>query len=158
MRISIIARIASLCCIPGVLGCGGGETVQGPQDQPAEPVEEETLDFSPIEGAWSGTGTDGGGNFSITASLKASSRPGRQVGGVRYWLPSAPDTDCIGSWLAAEANHPTYRVQELITEGSCPDGTVTLTLNDSGTLAYSFRPVNGESGAAFARGTLTPGR
>lgn len=126
-----------------------------PQDQPAE---EKSLDFSAIEGSWSGSGTDGGGSFSITAGLEASARPGRQVGGVRYWVPGADGLDCIGSWLAKEAHHPSYTIQELITEGVCPDGTVRLTLNDSGTLDYQFTPEGGSPAAAFARGALSGGK
>lgn len=152
MRMLTLVRIALLCCIPGIVACGDDETVQGPQDQPAE---EESLDFSAIEGSWSGTGTTATDvDFSITTGLEASARPGRQVGGIRY---SIVTNSCTGSLFAMEAQHPSYTVQQSITEGVCADGTVRLTLNDSGTLDYRFTPEAGNSGDV-AQGTLTGGK
>ena len=139
-------------------GCGGGEAAQGPSDvqEPAnQPEEPEPLDFSPIEGQWSGTGTEvSGTTFSIRMALSASAEPGGVVGNVRYWEAQAPDLPCLGSWTAESADYPTFTVNERITSGVCPDGAVRLDFKEeSGTLRYHFT----SSGPAFhnASGTLT---
>lgn len=138
-----------------ISGCGGSEAAQGPSDVQEPTSEPESLDFSPIEGQWSGTGVEVGGiHFGIRMTLSASAKPGRVVGNVRYWELTAPDFPCFGSWFAESVDYPTFTVRERITDGQCPDGTVDLEFDEeTGTLRYNFTVI----GPAFqnASGTLT---
>lgn len=135
-------------------GCGGSEAAQGPSDVQEPENEAEPLDFSPIEGQWSGSGVAVSGiTFSIRMTLSASAEPGRVVGNVRY--DYAPDVFCLGSWTAESVDHPTFTLRQRATEGQCPDGTVDLQFDEeAGTLRYDFTPI-GTVQTATATGTVT---
>lgn len=81
---------------------------------------------------------------------------GSVVGTVEYGLGDTGNPpECGGNWHASKAEDPVFEVNERITFGNCPDGTVRLELDtQSGTLAYDFTP---ESGPFAAEGTLMRG-
>lgn len=155
MRKLSILPVTLLFVMFAASGCGGSEAAQGPSEVQEPTNQPEPLDFSPIEGQWSGTGVEGSGiRFEIRMTLSASARPDRVVGSVRYWEPHAPDVPCLGSLIAESVDYPTFAVRERITEGVCPDGWIDLEFDEeAGTLRYGFTP----SGPAFqaATGTLT---
>ena len=157
MKTPWTSPVALLLAVLGAYACGGGDTVQGPDKEPdSSPEQPAILDFSAVEGQWSGTGTQlNGVSFEIRASLESSARPGRTVGGVRYWLPRAPDVVCFGTWIADSVEFPLFVVDEIITVENCPDGTVRLRLDEEdGTLSYHYIPKNAPD-FHEASGTLT---
>ena len=69
-----ISPVALLLAVPGAYACGGGDTVQGPDQEPDDsPEQPVSLDFSAVEGQWSGTATELSRiTFEIRAQLTAS--------------------------------------------------------------------------------------
>jgi hypothetical protein len=106
------------------------------------PEEEDPfLDFSAIEGQWSGSGEEAGGiSFWIEVNLSSSAEFLNPVGMVTYGL-TEDIPDCSGTWAALSAQKPSYRVRETITDGDCSNGIVQLKLDDeNGNLLYDFIP------------------
>lgn len=155
MRRAFLSPLPLALAVLWAYGCGGGESIQEPEaptDQPEQPAE---LDFSPVEGVWAGSAVEVSGiAIEIRIGLESGARRGRTIGSVRYWLPHAPDDVCLGTWLAESVDSAVFTVNERITSGNCPDGTVRLTLDqETGDLHYSYTPDNGIRGFE-ASGTL----
>lgn len=122
-------------------------------DVPEE--EDPFLDFSAIEGKWSGELEEAGGISSwIEIDLSSGAPRSDPVGTVRHGLIEGTPS-CSGTWFAISAQGPSYRVREEITNGdTCHDGMVRLEMDtQTGTLLYDFTPIPANP-FAEANGTL----
>ena len=124
-----------------VVGCGGS-------DSPVAPEQEEEartpLSYAQIAGDWKGTGEDLT-EFWMEVSLEESAFKGENVGEIVYGLPDEEEAECGGDLRAQFADHPEYRVTQIINFGSCVEGVVYLTYDPtSDTLDYYFEETDGD--------------
>lgn len=142
MRTLSMLRLIVLCSVVGGVGCGNGDSTQGPQE-PDDPDEPSTLDFSAVEGRWTGPGTytASGTSLTLTITLEAGAVRNRSVGTMRVDWPNPADEDCLATLIAESAEPPDYTVSEVFTSGGCVGGVGRMGHGaSSGTMSYQSTP------------------
>ena len=126
-----------------LVGCGGGDSLQGPDDE--EEVQEPApwLDFSAISGDWSGVQEVHHRDYPMEVTLSDSSRLDQRVGTAVYYLADGTH-QCTVDLTATESNPPSYVVQEHLVRGDlddgCEEGFGMLEHDtEAGILRYEFR-------------------
>lgn len=161
-RIAIWSAVITVCAAVTVigfhlaLGQGSSQTAQTkpspdpaaathPPQRPAQPAASATVPAA-LAGTWSGQVSQTGPTDTFT--VKVSLATGAAGGTISY---SGTSVSCSGNLVAVSASSGSLKLNQVITQGPCLGGAVTLSTGPGGTMGFSF---HGKSGPTAA-GTLS---
>lgn len=134
----------------GLLACGGGD-VQGPEEDPENPV----LDFSGVVGTWSGWDITSDGETWVRITITGNAEKGEVVGTqvVGGVSGTVLQEECVGDVIGMTADHPTYTASFI---GSCTyDGSLQLEYQSNGPVLRQV--FDAYSGGFHGEVNMTPG-